>query len=145
LEQYCIGERNIVHESYKFNTRCQSHEENVDAFYSELRALADKCGFNFRPATNEAPAPFDEMLGDRIVLGIRDDSLRKKLISQGNTVTLDQAVRICRSSEVTSTVMQSVTKGASSGSVDAINKAQSSYPKYKQSKPSHTHKQGGAV
>jgi len=124
-----------VHERYKFNTRCQLQGENFDAFYSELRALADKCGFNYRPATDEAPTPFDEMLRDRIVLGIRDDSLRKKLISQGNTLTLDQAVRICRSSEVTSTVMQSVTQGASSGSVDAISKAQSRYPNYKQSKP----------
>jgi len=85
------------------------------------------------------------MLRDRIVLGIRYDSLIKKLISQGNTLTLDQAVRICKSSKVTSTVMQSVTQGASSGSVDAISKAQSRYPNYKQSKPSRTHKQGSAV
>jgi len=62
-----------VHGGYKFNTRCQLHGENFDAFYSELRALANKCGFNYQPA------PFDEILRDRIVLGIRDDSLRKQI------------------------------------------------------------------
>ena len=95
--------------------------ETFDAFYSELRALADKCAFNYQTADTDGAAPIDEMLRDRIVLGIRDDAIRKKLISQGNTLTLDQAVRACRSSEVTSTVMQSVTQGA--GSVDAVQKA----------------------
>jgi len=41
--------------------------------------------------------------------------------------------------------MQSVAKGASSGPVDVIYRAQSRYPENKQSKPRHTHNQAGTV
>ena len=133
LEQYCIGETNIVHERYKFNTRCQLPNEPFDAFYADLRSLADKCSFNYRPATETGGvAPLDEMLRDRIVLGIKDDSIRKKLISQGNDLTLDQAVRVCRSNEVTSAVMQTVAKGSGSGAVDAIGKRPEQHKNSKQ-------------
>jgi len=82
------------------------------------------------PLMKHHATPFDEMLLDRIVLKVRDNSLRKKLVLQENTLTLDQAVRICESSKVTLTIMQSVAKGASSGSADVIYKAQSRYPKH---------------
>ena len=90
-------------------------------FYAELRSLVDKCAFDYKPSETDRTSPLDEMLRDRIVLGIRDDAIRKKLISQGNTLTLDQAVRVCRSSEVTSAVMQSVAKvDINSEAVDAV-------------------------
>jgi hypothetical protein len=138
LEQYCIGESNIVHERYKFNTRNQLPTESFDTFYAELRALAGKCAFDYRPKADGGTAPADEMLRDRIVLGIRDDSVRKKLITQGNALTLEDAVRVCRSNEVTSHVMKSVAKGAvSSGtSVDAVQMKR----KGTKSKPSYADK-----
>ncbi|XP_067933332.1 uncharacterized protein [Watersipora subatra] len=125
LEQYCIGDRNIVHERYKFNVRNQLPNEPFDAFYADLRSLADKCAYNYRPATTGGVAPLDEMLRDRIVLGIVDDNVRKKLISQGNNLTLAEAVRVCRSNEVTSAVMQSVAKSAGPGAIDAVVKKSS--------------------
>ena len=108
LEQFCVGEKNVIHERYKFNSRSQLPGETFDAFYSELRLLANRCGFNYRPRETDGPLPSDEMIRDRIVLGIRDDSVRKKLISQGNGLTLGAAVRVCRSQEITSTAMRSM-------------------------------------
>ncbi|XP_067940218.1 uncharacterized protein [Watersipora subatra] len=75
------------------------------------------------PAGNtEGDTPYNEMLRDRMVLGVKDDTVRKKLISHGNTLTLAQAVRICHSDEVTSSVMQTVRKsGSGTIGVDADN------------------------
>lgn len=130
----CVGETNVVHEWYKFNTRTQVPGDTFDAFYSELCTLADKCAFDYLPSGQNRPLPLDEMLKDRIFLGMRDDDVKKKFISQGNNLTLDQAVCICRSNEVTSTVMLSVTKGAGSESVDAVHNAQSRRLKQKPNK-----------
>lgn len=122
LKQYCVGERNIVHERYRFNTRVQQPGEQFDAFYSELRSLADRCAYDYL-AANDGQLPADEMLRDRIILGVTNDAVRKKLISQGNKLTLADAVKVCRSYEVTSTVMKSVSKGES---IDAVRKTSNS-------------------
>jgi transposase InsO family protein len=148
LEQYCVGERNVVHERFKFNIRSQLADETFDAFYADLRSLADKCSFNYRPAADSEVPPVDEMLRDRIVLGVKEDAVRKKLISQGNNLTLEQAVRVCRSNEVTSTVMQSVAKGAAcseGGAIDAVRGKPDQYKhsKQKPSNQSQTSSQGG--
>ena len=122
LEQYCVGERNIIHERYKFNSRSQLPGETFDAFYADLRSLLNKCHINYRPADEHSPSPADEMLRDRLVLGIRDDGMRKKLISQGNTLTLEVAVRMCRSSEVTSSAMKAMSTGTEQ-TVAAVSRA----------------------
>ena len=46
LEQFCIGERNTIHERYKFNTRTQLPGESFDSFYAELRTLAGRCRYD---------------------------------------------------------------------------------------------------
>ena len=78
LRLYCVGERNVVHERYQFNTRIQKAGESFDAFYTELRTLVDRCAFNYR-AVDDGQPPSDEMLRDRIVLGITNDGVRKKV------------------------------------------------------------------
>lgn len=60
--------------------------------------------------------------GDRVVLGIRDDGVRKKLISQGNTLSLELAVRLCRNSEVTTPARKSMATGTAVSTVAAVSK-----------------------
>ena len=60
------------------------------------------------------------MLRDRIVLGIREDDLRKKLISQGNNLTLTTAVRLCRSHELTSATIRSMSGASNQPTIDAV-------------------------
>ena len=120
LRQYCVGERNVVHKRYRFNTRVQQPGESFDAFYSELGALAERCSFDYFAGRDDKPLPADEMLRDRTVLGITDDAVRNKLISQGNSLTPTNAVRMCRSHEVTNAVMKSVAKSVA---IDAVRKA----------------------
>lgn len=94
LEQYCISERNAIHEKYKFNTRTQLLERAFASFYSYLKTLAE--------------SPTNEMLRDRIVLGVKENQLQKKLFLHGNTLTLTAEVQLCRSHEITSTTMSSM-------------------------------------
>ena len=62
LQQYCVGDRYAIHERYKFKTRSQLTGETFDSFYTDLRALANKCAFDYRPKDTDGPSPLDEML-----------------------------------------------------------------------------------
>ena len=99
LSAHCIGERNVIYERYLFNRRAQRDSEDFDCFYAELRSLASRC--QFRDLA-------DELLGDCIVMGIRDDGTRQRLIATGNALTLAAAVQICRSEEVAGKTVQAL-------------------------------------
>ena len=113
LEQYCIGERNIIHERFVFNTISQAKHESFDTFYAKLRAQAKRCGFQTMT---------EDLIRDRIVLGIEDDATRKKLIAYGNALNVDIAVRMCRSQEVANRAMKDLGLGAATKAVDAVAK-----------------------
>ena len=71
FEQFCVGEANEIYETFLFNKRNQEKGETIEAYVSSLRKLANTCNFK----TNE-----ERMLRDRIVLGVRDDTIRQKLL-----------------------------------------------------------------
>jgi hypothetical protein len=98
LEKYCIGETNETYERYCFNKRDQESNETVDAYYTALRTLAKTCNFGNLE---------DNLIRDRIVLGVRHNSTRKKLL-QVSKLTLQQSIDICRSCEKTSKQLESM-------------------------------------
>ena len=57
-----------------------------------LRALAETCDFR---------ALKDQLIRDRIVCGVRDNAVRRKLL-QESKLTLKKCVDICRDAEATS-------------------------------------------
>lgn len=89
MEKYCIGECNETYERYVFNRRDQESNESVDAYVTALRKLAKTCNYGTLA---------DSLIRDRIVVGINDNSARKKLLQAGK-LTLSQCIDICRSSE----------------------------------------------
>lgn len=97
-ESYCLGKTNIIYERYRFNNRNQDVGESIDTYASNLRSLSDTC--NFGPLK-------DEMIRDRIVCGVRDSSLRKKLL-QVPELTLEKCIDMCRSAEATSTQLEAM-------------------------------------
>ena len=112
LEQFCIGDRNIIHERFVFNSISQAPHEPFDVFYSKLREHAKRCQYN---------AMTEDLIRDRIVLGVAEDSTRKKLIAYGNALNVDAAVRICRSQEVADNAMKDLCSASSSAkSVDVV-------------------------
>ena len=84
FDAYCIGEVNPTYERYVFNKRYQETAESFDGFVTELRRLAKSCDFGQLEET---------ILMDRIVIGIRDDATRRKLL-QTRKLTLTAAIDI---------------------------------------------------
>ena len=89
MKEHCIGECNETYERYVFNPRDQESNESVDAYVTALRKLAKTC--NYGSLT-------DSLIRDRMVVGINNDSARKKLL-QTSKLTLGQCIDICRSSQ----------------------------------------------
>lgn len=71
-------------ERFKFNTRVRCAGESVADFVAELRRLAKYCNFG---------STLDEMLRDRIVCGIQDEAIQRKLLAE-NKLTLPRATEI---------------------------------------------------
>ena len=91
LDAYFIGETNEIYEAYLFNQRVQETGESFDSFLTALRSLVKTCNFGSMQ---------DRMIRDRVVVGVRDNSTRKKLLAE-NKLTPNKCIDICRASETT--------------------------------------------
>lgn len=98
FEEYCVGQRNETFERYNFNMRTQQEGETVDAYVTALKTLAKNCNFGQLQ---------DDLLKDRIVIGIRDNTTRKKLFNMPK-LKLTECIDICRTHESTSKQMKTM-------------------------------------
>ena len=88
FEKYCVGKTNEIYERYCFNKRNQNQNESVDAYATALRTLAKTCNFGQLE---------DDLIRNRIVMGVRDESTRKKLQQVARlTLGQNQSIDICR-------------------------------------------------
>ena len=71
FETFCVGAVNVTYERYVYNRRVQANGERFDAFLGDVRRLARSCEFG---------DVMESMIRDRIVVGIRDDGTRHKLL-----------------------------------------------------------------
>ena len=85
--------------------------ESVDSFVAEWRNLAKTCYF--------CDCLQDSLIRDRIVLGIKNEQMTKKLLRMRD-LTLNRCIDVCRSEEVAELQMKSL-----SGWVDNINQVKS--------------------
>ncbi|KAI5721025.1 hypothetical protein M8J77_014985 [Diaphorina citri] len=100
FDERIIPKRNVIYERYKFGLAKQESDESVDKFVSNLKSLAKSCDYN----TME-----EELIRDKIVLGVESNDLRKKLLSEKD-LTLQNAVDISRLFEATENRMRSITE-----------------------------------
>ena len=100
FEEYFQKRRNTIYERAKFNRRKQGDDETVDEFIADLYRLAQHCDYG---------ALHDQLVRDRIVVGIKDREVSEKLQMEA-TLTLDAAVTMARQSEAVKT-QQSVVRG----------------------------------
>lgn len=98
LDTYCIGQTNVIYERYTFNSRSQE-QETIDAYVAELRTLAKTYTFGDME---------DEMIRDRIVLGVKDNHTRKNLL-QEMKLDLQRCIEVCRSNEKSESQPKSIT------------------------------------
>ena len=91
----------MIYERAKFNLRRQEPGESVDSFITSLYGLAEHCGYS---------GLHDEMIRDRIVVGLRDARLSEKLQLDAK-LSLDKAVAQVRQAEAVKQ-QQSLVRGA---------------------------------
>ena len=78
-----------VMQRFRFNCRKRQEGETVANYVAELRRLAEHCNYG---------DTLDKMLRDRLVWGIRDKYIQKKLLAEAE-LTLKDALRIAQSAE----------------------------------------------
>lgn len=81
FEDFFSAKKNVIYERAKFNSRVQETGESVDAFITALYALADNCDYDkFESVKDEKRESLkDEMIRDRIVVGIKDSNLSEEM------------------------------------------------------------------
>ena len=118
---------NAIFERYSFNTRNQQEHESFKVYYSALRGQVEKYEYGeFR----------GELLRDRIVGGIRSDSVRKVLLSKKD-LTLSSAVDICLKSE-TSMHQASTMAAGSLTTTPSVSESESIFALHRQRTPQCT-------
>ena len=74
---------------FEFNTRRQKENESIAVYVAELRKLAEYCEYG---------ATLSDMLRDRLVCGILDRTVQRRLLQQ-HDLTFDKALEIALTSE----------------------------------------------
>ena len=80
-----------------FNSRFQAPEESIDCYVNRLRKLASSCQFG---------ALTEKMIRDRLVIGVQDKSTKARLLREKD-LSLDKALDMCKSSEITNKQLKS--------------------------------------
>lgn len=135
FEEYVKPRTNVIYNRYRFQTRIQADTETFDQFVTELKLMVRDCNYD----------KGEEMVRDRIVIGVKSHKIREKLINVGSDLTLQKALDIARLHEQSTSQARQIS--GEDTSVHVIhNKPQSTQPKSAQQstgnprKAFHTHK-----
>ena len=82
----------VIAARYQFNTCCRKEGQSIAEYVAELRKVTEHCEFG---------ESLNEMLRDRLVCGVNNAQMQRKLLSE-ETLTFAQANRICLSLEAAS-------------------------------------------
>lgn len=89
FDDHFVPQRNVIYERAMFNSRRQEPGEPVDSFITALHTLAEHCNYE---------GLRDQMIRDRIVVGINNSSLAEKL-QLDSKLTLATAITQVRQAE----------------------------------------------
>jgi len=141
VAEYIRRQRNPLLDRVSYYNRKQENGESFDSFYTSLRELQAACDFPSTSLCNECNSSAcgpckallteasDTTLRDRIVIGVRDETTRHKLLAESK-LTLADAVRVCRAEEGATVTGGVIPDASRISSMNAIRK--SSYQQRKQ-------------
>ena len=133
LEQfdgYFKVRRNVIFERARFNRRSQEKGETAEKYITELYTLAENCNYDeFR----------DEMIRDRLVVGIRDATLSQQLQLDAE-LTLERAKTKIRQREAVGEQQKELkTSGGNSADLEHFHSQRRSMPiNRRQRRPMHS-------
>ena len=110
FEDYCLPKKNVVVERRKFLRKNQHDDEAFDQYMTELKILASTCEFG---------ELHDSLLTYKVVDGIRSEKIRDVLLRKGADMTLEKAINICRTDEITRMQMKEM---STDKEINGINK-----------------------
>ena len=122
FREVCNPQHNTTMERHKFHSRHQKQGETIESYITDVRIKARSCHFGDLT---------DELVCDRIVCGIRNDSIRKALL-RDSELTLNKAITICRIYEMTEESNKALAQPQAT-TVDAIQPNSSGW--YNRSRP----------
>ena len=113
FKEFSMGTQTEISLRAEFYRRVQHENETTSAYISELFRLSENCNFKDR----------DEMVRDKIALGIKDDNLRERLFRQ-HKLDLNKAITMCRADETAKAQTRSLRENPidylSEGAVNSI-------------------------
>ena len=122
FNDHFIGKTNLIFERAKFNRRYQLENESVIDFIEDLNKLAETCNYGDLK---------DELIRDKIVVGIHNKALSEKLMND-ESLTLDKAIKKVKASELIKEQQQMLKGDGEDAKVAAIQKKkQNSHRRYK--------------
>ena len=89
FETRCIPAANVIYERYMFNRCVQDASESVDHYITDVIKLAEHCQYGELR---------DDLIRDKLVSGIRDDSVREKLLGIKD-LSLTEAIETLRANQ----------------------------------------------
>jgi hypothetical protein len=98
LRQYAALKKNKVFARYIFQRRDQHEGETLQKYITELKLLVKPCEYHDPK----------EMTRDKIVCGIRNPRIREKELAEGNSLTLERTVKLCRVYEMTQAQLRTI-------------------------------------
>lgn len=110
FENHFIPRRNIIFERYKFNTRIQQPGESAESFITNLHSLAEHCKYGSLK---------DELIRDRIVVGMLDQRTSERLQLQSN-LTLSECILAVKQAELQATQSKEI-RGETTAGIGSIN------------------------
>ena len=98
FEAYVKPNSNEIYNRYKFQTRVQEEGETFEQFATQLQILVKDCAYPEQ----------DKMVRDRILIGIKNQLIREKLIKVCSELTLAKAMEIARVHELSESQAKSM-------------------------------------
>ena len=96
LQPHFMPKPSAIVQRFKFNTRFQQPGETISMFLAELRHLCEHCDFGIT---------LDEMLRDRLVCGVRDIRIQRRLLAEPK-LTLKRALNLALAIEAADKVRE---------------------------------------
>nr|XP_023665672.1 LOW QUALITY PROTEIN: uncharacterized protein K02A2.6-like [Paramormyrops kingsleyae] len=95
----------VIVQRFKFHSRFRKSGQSVANFVAELRQLSEHCDFG---------AVLDDMLRDRLVCGVNDDAIQRRLLGETPPLTFKKAFEISQGMETAASNAKDIQKGHSS-------------------------------
>ncbi|XP_061708115.1 uncharacterized protein LOC133527732 [Cydia pomonella] len=118
MEEAIFQKTNVIFSRYLFNIKNQN-EESFDEYLLALKKLAKRC--NYKEFE-------EEILRDRIVVGIKDGEVIKELLKKQD-LTLETAINICRASEGAAAQVADLQKSEAVNKISKNKKLKNDTPK----------------